>query len=439
MKIIGLMIVSFFEIWLLYYLLFGIFWKEEGMRRRDKVNMWSCILILGSMLTFNRNVAFFSYSLYWLVILLVFFSVLLIRRKDCFFVIGCVITYNSILALLDFSVGFLNMCFLNGNFMNTIYFRTHSLLQCVIYMISRCILLCVFLIGKKKIHMIGRTAGNYQNILLVTGLIFSLIIIKCQFLMYGMIVEKDGRNPRSAGVLILELMAIILFVMILIIRYKNVETENKLLTLREKVFEEDYTNLLEMVERNGQLFHDMKNHFLVLRDYAKQKDAESIAHYIEEMGEIFFTERNKFWTGNRILDLILSQKKSVAEKSGIKFQIWTLRIPELSIKESEICALFGNLLDNALEACEKIQDGEKWITVKIELQEQLMFVNISNSIATVPIKKKGVFVSGKPNKNIHGYGLKSVEKIVNNHGGIITYDIKEMSFQVNISFFALAK
>ncbi len=437
MKIIGLMIVSFFEIWLLYYLLFGIFWKEEGMRRRDKVNMWSCILILGSMLTFNRNVAFFSHSMFATVIILFIFSVSLIRHEIPLFTIGCIVTYYSLLALLDFLTGFFNMYIFGDDFASSFYIRTDSLIPCVGYMVSRVITALAIWAEKEKLQTIGKDACYYQKILLIIGGVFGVMVRRCQFVMYGLIVEKNGKNPGSVGITILTITVIILFITLLIIKYKSIEMQNEMLTLKEKVFEEEYENLLQMMEKNGQLFHDMKNHLLILSNYAEQGDIESISNYIKEMGNNLCTEKNGFWTGNRILDLVISQKRSVAKRKEIDFQIQASRLPQLSIKDSEICALFGNLLDNAIEACEKIQSDKRWIVLNINTQESLMYICISNNVAAIPQKKKERFVSEKPNKSMHGFGLKSVERIVKRHGGLISYDTKGDSFRVGISFFKL--
>ena len=67
----------------------------------------------------------------------------------------------------------------------------------------------------------------------------------------------------------------------------------------------------------------------------------------------------------------------------------------------------------------------------------MLFRSISNNVAAIPQKKKERFVSEKPNKSMHGFGLKSVERIVKRHGGLISYDTKGDSFRVGISFFKL--
>jgi sensor histidine kinase regulating citrate/malate metabolism len=91
-------------------------------------------------------------------------------------------------------------------------------------------------------------------------------------------------------------------------------------------------------------------------------------------------------------------------------------------------------LDNAIDACKRIEQNDKWILLQIEIQKNFLFIKISNSIDEMPVMKKGIPVSTKQNKKRHGYGLKSVERIVNKYNGVITFRIEQNIFEVDISF-----
>jgi sensor histidine kinase regulating citrate/malate metabolism len=97
--------------------------------------------------------------------------------------------------------------------------------------------------------------------------------------------------------------------------------------------------------------------------------------------------------------------------------------------------LLGNLLDNAVEVCKRLDDNiDKWITVKIESQKHLLFLVIENAVCEPPVKKNGTPISIKQDKMRHGYGLKSVEQIVNKHEGMIMYQSRDKAFQVKLLF-----
>ena len=133
--------------------------------------------------------------------------------------------------------------------------------------------------------------------------------------------------------------------------------------------------------------------------------------------------------------MILEQKRALAEQEGIAFTIQAVPIAEWPFNDSETCSLLGNLLDNAVEACKRLDDNiDKWITIKIESQKHLLFLVIENAVCELPIKKNGRPVSIKQDKMRHGYGLKSVERIVNKHEGMITYQSQDKAFQVKLLF-----
>ena len=110
-------------------------------------------------------------------------------------------------------------------------------------------------------------------------------------------------------------------------------------------------------------------------------------------------------------------------------------IAEWMFDDSETCSLLGNLLDNAIEACMRMDDNaDKWISVKIENQKQLLFIKIENSVNEAPVMEKGRPVSVKRDKMRHGYGLKNVERILNKYDGTIVYLSRDKAFQIKLLF-----
>ena len=80
------------------------------------------------------------------------------------------------------------------------------------------------------------------------------------------------------------------------------------------------------------------------------------------------------------------------------------------------------------------ENADKWISIKIENQKQILFIKIENAVSEAPVMKNGRPVSMKHDKMRHGYGLKSVERIVNKYEGMITYKGKDRAFQVKLLF-----
>ena len=195
-----------------------------------------------------------------------------------------------------------------------------------------------------------------------------------------------------------------------------------------------FHELESVMEQNRQLSHDLKNHFIILKGYGKERNCEGICNYIDGVEKEYFSVKVCSWIGNSVADMLIEQKRVQAEKERIAFDIEIVPIEEWLFTDNDTCSLLGNLLDNAIEACKRIEQNDKWISLQIEIQKNFLFIKISNSIDEMPVMKKGIPVSTKQNKKRHGYGLKSVERIVNKYNGVITFRIEQNIFEVNISF-----
>lgn len=99
----------------------------------------------------------------------------------------------------------------------------------------------------------------------------------------------------------------------------------------------------------------MKNHLLVLRNMERANQWDKLHDYLEEISKDILDDSTKIWTGNNIVDLILNSKKKQADSEGIAFSIGSNMIGDVPFKDGETISLLGNLLDNAIEACERIK------------------------------------------------------------------------------------
>mgnify|MGYP002237480850 CR=1 FL=1 len=85
----------------------------------------------------------------------------------------------------------------------------------------------------------------------------------------------------------------------------------------------------------------------------------------------------------------------------------------------------GNLLDNALEACEQIKGKERWIRIKNKKKNQLIYIEIANAIAKKPDQNGSGFISTKKENGLHGYGMRNIRDIVEKYEGIFQYEIRD--------------
>lgn len=176
------------------------------------------------------------------------------------------------------------------------------------------------------------------------------------------------------------------------------------------------------------LAHDMKNHLLAIRCMAADGENAKIESYIDDMYESFNLNAGKVNTGSELIDSIIMTK--IGDSSDLDIHYSVLLDAHLLDKMSDIdvCTLFGNALDNAVEACEKVEDKEsRFISIKSGVLANKALVEISNSCEQKPVFKNGLPVTSKTDKESHGIGVKSIKKIVEKYGGMLKIDADSSS------------
>ncbi len=202
----------------------------------------------------------------------------------------------------------------------------------------------------------------------------------------------------------------------------------------QQMREEDSDEKKLLMEKNLELIHDFKNHMIVLDDYAREEEYDKLREYLKKLGNTFFKEYARKWTDHRLLNLLINQKWERMDRMDIKLNVQTSSGLIFELEDNELSALFGNILDNAIEACEYVEEGKRWITLKVKQQGKMTFIQLSNSMGQKPMKDGGHWLTTKRSQGLHGYGLRSVERIVKKRDGSISFEEGEETFQVNISF-----
>lgn len=274
-------------------------------------------------------------------------------------------------------------------------------------------------------------AERCNRFIMGVGIILFILLIKYQYVLDEMVIGDREQKGISASLGLVTTTVIIVLLELFVLKYRHMKQEKDAILLREQLLEERYIEVM----KTRQVTHDMRNHFLLLQKYEKEQQWEKLHQYLEVISEELFEDSSRVWTGNAIADMILNSKKIYAEERQIQVEIETEVIPQFILDNREIISLFGNLLDNAIEACEKMQKNEKWIHIRLQKHYELLSVEIENSIEEVPKERRGELLSDKMSQGVHGYGLKNVQQIVNKHDGTYSYQIKENSFLTSITFF----
>ena len=101
-------------------------------------------------------------------------------------------------------------------------------------------------------------------------------------------------------------------------------------------------------------------------------------------------------------------------------------------RDFDLCIIFGNLLDNAIEACSKMNNIPKEIFIKVRMQHDIIYIYVKNTSYKYPKKIDGKFITSKKNKEYHGIGIESVRKSVEKYNGHLDFDYDNNMFRTTI-------
>lgn len=163
--------------------------------------------------------------------------------------------------------------------------------------------------------------------------------------------------------------------------------------------------------------HDYHNHMQTIKAYLSMNQLEEIHNYLDHLEEDLDSIDIAIRTGNTSVNAILSSKISIAQKKQINVNCKATVPSSLKISDVHLCAIIGNLLDNAIEACEKVPLEKRFIRVYIGLFKEQLYISVSNSTEATRRKKLSELITSK--KGEHGLGLKRVDKTVAEYDGFV--------------------
>ncbi len=188
-------------------------------------------------------------------------------------------------------------------------------------------------------------------------------------------------------------------------------------TILERQYEQ-YIISKESIDIINRKYHDMKNIISVVR---AEKDSDKKNEYLKEIeNDIkFYEAQNK--TGNKILDTIITSKALVCTAKDIQFTcIADGKLLDF-MSVSDICSIFGNALDNAIESARNITESSKrLIKVAVYRQNKFLLIRFENYYENDLKFENGSFLTTKDNKDFHGFGIKSIKRAAERYGGTIT-------------------
>jgi sensor histidine kinase regulating citrate/malate metabolism len=159
---------------------------------------------------------------------------------------------------------------------------------------------------------------------------------------------------------------------------------------------------------------------------------DSAREYVEKINEGFIEDIHSLDTGHPIVNIVLNQKIRYASDRGISLVPVFNNLKQIKIDKDDIVVILSNLLDNAIEACERLKISKKEIKISIEDDDTYTTLTIKNPIENVLFQSNGKLHSSKVDKLNHGIGLSNVENIVRKYNGECMYSNNDSVFTYTI-------
>lgn len=185
--------------------------------------------------------------------------------------------------------------------------------------------------------------------------------------------------------------------------YRVQELEMRQNYLNEKVQEE---------ERVRGIYHDMKNHLLLLQ--AQAEHGQEVQNSIQKLQGQIQEYENYHHTGNQFLDIILRDKARAAQEMQIDFNTVISFEDSAFIELLDISTIFGNAIDNAIEASGKLPENERLITVRANRVREMLVIVVENNALSQGMQSGN---TTKKDTFLHGFGLSNIRTTVEKYGG----------------------
>jgi Signal transduction histidine kinase regulating citrate/malate metabolism len=283
-------------------------------------------------------------------------------------------------------------------------------------------------IRKNKVNEMPASTSMF----LITIPVASIIMLVIMFSWY---LESDSQTfasmtmSLSALVGILYINFVVFYILDKLAGLMKEQREKELLEKQVTMQSKHYQQLEEYQNEIRSIRHDMKNNLLTLNQMMREFGVEQTQSYLSSLIDTVTNVSKIVDTGNPGIDTVLNIKLDEAHHQGIEIST-DIIIPQgikLSFENSVV--LFGNLLDNAIEAC--VRFHEKTINIKMNMVNGALYINITN-----PAQSNGLETT-KPDKQNHGIGLKNVALLIKDFDGMMKIENEGNIFSIKLVLYGL--
>ena len=412
----------------LFYWLAGKIFKEE---RKNVRIYWDWIFTasLAAVILVINNIVL--YSTFTLLIWMLWgtMSAAVLYRVSYIKLLALAVLYTDCFCVTDMLASNLYLSLGSRLNINAHMMMTFSIQRIGLVILAK-IFMVVFLVSMRKL-LIPLLRSEYEKKILLVSLIAFV------FILYYRKAAQSSFSVEISSIfgLLAVLCSLGTYAGFKYLENQNQKMQNRTAKIQNELLQENYQAVSALYESNARLYHDLNNHLDILYQLLVCERLDEAKEYISRIGEPMKEMVKKRFTGNDIIDVIISCKKQKAEMLGIKTDI-DARFPvNTGIQPSDVCTALGNLLDNAIEGSRDTDNAR--ISLKIQCVHQFILIQVSNTASKEPQidPKTGRWMTDKDDRTRHGWGMQSVKNIVEKYNGTMQYKFSGTELSITIILF----
>lgn len=419
-------LASFIETYILYEIYEQLFWEYKRKIRSE----WKYVLaIVGTILIqVGNKISLLSYFTLLMFVLYMSVTALILYKKDFLCALSISSFYALCVSCFDFVIITIISSLWGADMINELI-AVEGMSRSIFIVVIKIIWIILFLWSKKYLAQFSKITNRSITIITISAVGFIGVV----FLVDQTCRAFDHMLTGSWLVFVV-LLVLLLFVSYYVIVFRDEKMKTSFEQMRNNLLEENYKSLQTIYEHNAKTYHDMNNHLNVLYQLLDKGDLNSAKEYLREIGKPITKLAQTIWTGEDVIDVIINSKIEKMRSKGIEMEINVEFPRNTNISSYDMCTILANLLDNAIEATEKLDKKDK-ITLVMRRVNQFLIIKIINSCD----KEKEKFVlypkTSKEDKDLHGWGLPSVMDVVQKYNGTLECLNENGIFTVTVMLF----
>lgn len=289
--------------------------------------------------------------------------------------------------------------------------------------------LCYYLHGKPMIQRNYKKEYRYLAVFVIMEMIIGQLLfnndiagsfIRGEYILFSLIVF----------VCLFSILASIIFYK----GYKDVQYQQQISDMNYTMLERQYEIIQKMYTEKRMLLHDAIHQDTLILEYLKKGQYEKAQRYFEKKIAATKKKSQNRYTGIEVLDLMLNYEMEQADMNQIHVNC-ALEAYRCPLDETELCIIIGNLFDNAIEAVKNLTEAQRKIEFSIYNPNDIFRIEIANPYEGEREKKEHQYLTTKKeNKEMHGRGLMSIQKIVEKYDGFMDISDDAHVFRVTLVF-----